>query len=166
MAERTTIVGVDFSGDANRNATGYTKGKLLNGNLSIECCERLSGNRESAHEKLVEMLLKIASESSEAVVAIDVPFSVPQVFAIELAQEAKKNPPCTMPDVWEILSGMDENRINELRYAFVGRQDELMRARGHIFRGSVLTSSRWPPSEHVADDVPRHEVAAQAVDIR
>ena len=142
MAEQT-IVGVDFSGRKKRNTTAVTVAVLRGEVLEIKPYQSLPKTLPETHDKLIQSM---EAMPPDAVVALDFPFSVPQAFATELAQKQKKNLPCTMPDVWKIVSGMDCDSFNKLRGSFVERHGDLLR-RGDVNVGGAFSPLReYPPS--------------------
>lgn len=137
MGRATTIVGVDYSGAATRNATGYTRGTLLGRNLTIETCERLGGTRQNAHRRLEERLLNLVPEAREAAVAMDFPFSVPRAFADALTDAEGEERATTMCDLWVIVTRerFGFERFLELRNDFVAQRGEILRRGDAAFAG-------------------------------
>lgn len=118
---KTTIIGVDFSGAEKSNSTWVTKGILDGDCLQIKRCWHPSGKREEAHDSLKNLLLKLPSD---AVAAMDFPFSVPQSFAKELANGATE-----MCDVWKAVAA------GNMQYpTFQKRRDEFVKCYGEIMR--------------------------------
>ncbi len=106
------IVGVDFSGARENNATWVCAADLDLGSngLTVNDCYRPSRQREEAHRKLAEMLGELPAGS---VAALDFPFSVPEPFARLWAPNAT-----AMPDLWRAAAQMDYPEFEELRDKF------------------------------------------------
>ena len=134
MAERT-IIGVDFSGAEDDNATWVTDATLTlpNGILTVQDCYRPGKQlrtkltRDVAHQALERLLRELPPG---AVAALDFPFSVPLRFAQELVEN-----PATMPDVWRAAARMNYREFDERRRNFVDENGELMRRGDGHFGG-------------------------------
>ena len=127
MAERT-IVGVDFSGagkDTDVGNTWITTGfietedtdELKRGMAILQLCEPVS------REKLAE---KLKALPSDAVAALDFPFSVPVAFAEYLG-----HPGGEMPALWQAVAVMEPNE-------FLARRDKFVEGRGELLRAGDL----------------------------
>lgn len=127
MASRK-IIGVDFSG-SDSDVPWITVATLNAGHLTLRCCEPISRN------KLTKRLLDLCKDAnlSDAVVAMDFPFSVPDDFAksgfgltdkdkLERFGFPDKNIPdlseAQMPERWEFISRLDglPTYIKEIRH--------------------------------------------------
>ena len=135
MAERT-IVGVDFSGageDTDVGKTWMTEGvietgetdELKRGMTFLESCKSVS--REDLAEKLTAL-------PSDAVVALDFPFSVPMAFAEHLGRIGSE-----MPELWRSVAPM---KFDEFRDAAAGFTD--------LLRSGDLHCSNAKPSLKMA----------------
>lgn len=127
----TKIIGVDFSGAETNNSTWITQA-ILDGNcLLVSRCWRPHRQRGGAHQRLENLLLNLPSS---AVAAMDFPFSVPQLFARKLANDA-----ATMTDVWCAVAAenMRYPKFGELRDQFVKRHGETMRRGDRYFGGPI-----------------------------
>ena len=124
MAERT-IVGVDFSGageDSNVGNTWVAKGILETegsfeserGSLILLSCKPVS------REELTQLLKSLPSD---AVAALDFPFSVPVAFSALLG-----HPNGEMPSLWQSVADMPPEEFIARRDDFVQVNDELLRA--------------------------------------
>lgn len=142
MVERK-IIGVDFSGRKTGNTTEYTMAVLRGDVLELKPYQPLPKTLPATHNELIN---RMEALPPDAVVALDFPFSVPQAFAIELAKEQKKNLPCTMPDVWKIVYGMDYDSFSKSRGSFVERHGELLRHGDVNFGGAFSPLREYPPS--------------------
>ena len=139
MAE-TTIVGVDFSGAADRNATWVTKATLQNDTLIVNSCYRPSLARDKALQALEKLLRELLPC---AVAALDFPFSVPQKFAEKLVPN-----PSTMPDVWRAVANIkDYSQFDKLRRCFVEHNGAMMR------RGDAHFGGPFSPLKAVNPDM-------------
>ena len=145
LAERTPIVGVDYSGAANNNATGYTRGSLLGNTLTIQHCERLGGGRQIAHRRLEGWLMQLVEEAIPAFVAMDFPFSLPQRFGDALTDAEGVPPAADMSGLWALIAreGFTFNRFQELRDEFVIHHGELIR------RGDARVGGPFSPLHDV-----------------
>ena len=128
MAEQT-IVGVDFSGgDETRQAnTWITEGQFESSQLRITGCPRPIKRKD-----LTELLLEY--RSSDTVVAMDFPFSVPWDFAKYWKPNVNK-----MPELWYAASEMNfcnfDTRCNDY-------SDQMPKGRKHPLRIGDLYSSK------------------------
>ena len=130
MAERM-VLGVDFSGGETDNSTQVTQGVLRGSDLELKPRVSLPKRLPATHDKLKEL---IRSLPSDAVVALDFPFSVPRTFADALTDAQKKDKALQMSDLWAIVAEeeMNYNCFEELRDSFVKRHGEAMR-RGDVY---------------------------------
>ena len=135
MAERT-IVGVDFSGageDTDVGKTWMTEGvieteetdELKRGMTILESCHPVS--RQELTEKLQAL-------PSDAVVALDFPFSVPIAFAEYLGHHGSE-----MPELWQSIAPM---KFDEFKDAAAGFTD--------LLRSGDLHCSNAKPSLKMA----------------
>ena len=122
MAERK-IVGVDFSGAQSDNKTWITVGFLdtegsfdsEKGSLLLLSCKSVP--RADLTEQLKEL-------PSDAVAALDFPFSVPIAFSTFLGR-----PDSEMPDMWQAATAMGWEKFIAQRDKFVKSENgELLRA--------------------------------------
>ena len=132
-----TIVGVDFSGAKTNNTTQVTMAVLRGTILELKKCDPLPKSLPSTHDELRNRISRLPCN---AVVAMDFPFSVPRLFAEELARKEEANPPSTMPDLWRLVAepGMEFSRFKELAMSFVKRHGEVMR-RGDVNFGGPFS---------------------------
>ena len=93
MTERK-VIGVDFSGAENTNATWVTAAVLRDGALVLEPCVHMPRQREAAHNTIAERLRTLPND---AVAALDFPFGVPKAFIEEVFCPGATQ----MPDVWK-----------------------------------------------------------------
>lgn len=124
----TTIIGVDFSG-AEPNYSAVTEAILERGCLAIESCYCLPKKRADAHTQLENLLQKLPNGAG---VAMDFPFSVPQVFADELITSVS-----SMPDVWAAVTDMKYATFLDRRNKFVKDHGEMTRRGDAYFRGPI-----------------------------
>ena len=129
MAERT-IVGVDFSGAGKDTEVGNTwittgfietedTNELKRGMAILDSCKPVS------REKLTE---KLKSLPSDAVAALDFPFSVPIAFA-----EYMGHPGSEMPTLWQAVAEMEGGRDE-----FIARRDRFVEENGELLRAGDL----------------------------
>lgn len=100
------IIGVDFSGaqDQKKSATWLAQGRLEGGVLTLETCHPIIRDDLTAWLKSLD---------KPAVVGMDFPFSVPEVFARCWRPSARK-----MPDLWAAAAGTDWPDFRALRDHF------------------------------------------------
>ncbi len=112
MSSDRVILGVDFSGAKSDTATWVARGRLCDGRLELESC------RPMTRSELAELL---AASPSDAVAALDFPFSVPQQFA------AAWRPAAAMPELWQAAASIQFSEFLALRDCFVSKEGELLR---------------------------------------
>ena len=134
MAERT-IVGVDFSGREKRNTTEVTMAVLRGDVLELKPYQALPKTLPATHIRLIERLKTLPAD---AVVALDFPFSVPWLFARELASINRENIPSKMPDLWSTTAQMCREEFDNLRISFIERHGELHR-QGDLYLDGPLS---------------------------
>jgi hypothetical protein len=155
MAERT-IVGVDFSGRANRNTTEVTTAMLRGDVLEVQPYRPLPRTLPATHNTLIAVLTQL---QPDAVVALDFPFSVPWAFARELASNQLTSIPTKMLELWAIANDIHYRDFEHLLISFVERRGELhrqgdlyvdgplsplnLRMRLMTFRGMELLYQLW-----------------------
>lgn len=139
MAART-VVGVDFSGAKERNTTQFTMGVLNGAVLELKPYESLPKKLPATHNKLLEVIKGL---SSNDVVALDFPFSVPKKFAEELSPNAT-----TMDSVWRtVAEDIKEYHVfKKLRDRFVERYREMARRGDSNFGGPISPLKTGGPS--------------------
>ena len=118
MADRTNILGVDFSGAKADKNTWVTQGTLHDGVLEIESC------RPTPRAELAALL---GSAPKNTIAALDFPFSVPRQFANHWLPEAE-----SMPQLWQAAAGMEFQDFMALRDEFVADHGEPYR-RGDLY---------------------------------
>ena len=127
------IFGVDFSGARADRNTWLTQGMLRNdGSLVLEECRRVK------RRELEDLL---SNTQGPAVVALDFPFSVPEVFARRLAPGAK-----TMRDVWQAVSKMKYDEFQNQCKEFVAHNGEPKRMADLLYRGSFSPLHKVNPN--------------------
>ena len=124
MTERT-IVGVDFSGAKEDGKTWITQGFLdSEGSLDMEKGALILLSCKSvSREELTELLKELPSD---AVAALDFPFSVPVSFS-----EFLGHPNSKMPALWQAVTTMG-------REEFIARRDEFVQENGEPLRAGDL----------------------------
>jgi hypothetical protein len=118
VADRTNILGVDFSGAKADKNTWVTQGTLHDGVLEIESC------RPTPRAELAALL---GSAPKNTIAALDFPFSVPRQFANHWLPEAE-----SMPQLWQAAAGMEFQDFMALRDEFVADHGEPYR-RGDLY---------------------------------
>ncbi len=113
MTEETSILGVDFSGAKADKNTWVTQGILTGGALTISSCE------STPRAELVDLLAALPSGS---VAALDLPLSVPRLFAGCWLPEA-----VSMLQHWEAAAAMGIPEFMVLRDNFVAEHGEPLR---------------------------------------
>ena len=119
MSGEITILGVDYSGAKADKNTWVTQGVLRGGVLTLKSCE------PTPRAELAKLL---ASLPSDAVAALDFPFSVPKEFAGCWLPEAQ-----TMPELWQAAAAMEFQEFLSLRDEFVAQHGEPFRRGDRYF---------------------------------
>lgn len=125
----TKIIGVDFSGakDEHRSAKTW----VAQGRLDDAGVLRLDSVQPMLRADLRDLLVKV---EPPAVAAMDFPFSVPQLFAKKLANDAT-----TMCGVWNAVAEgkMQYCQFKKLRNTFVKSSGEMKRRGDGYFGGPI-----------------------------
>ncbi len=121
MASHIPVLGVDFSGARADKNTWVTQGVLDGGVLTLEYCE------PTPRARLADVL---ACLPSDAVAALDFPFSVPTVFAEWWLPGASAA--LDMPQLWAAAAAMEFDEFVSLRDDFVAEHGEPLR-RGDLY---------------------------------
>ena len=120
----TTIIGVDFSGARSDSNTWIARGQLDGGGALC-----LGNVQRIRRDELGDLLLQIPTP---AIAALDFPFGVPRRFAEHLGVVS---PYPTMPDIWDVVTGM---RIDD----FIGQRNQFVAEHGEPKRVGDLKYHR------------------------
>ena len=115
------IIGVDFSGARGDKNTWIAEGILQGEWLTLHRCYAIK--RDDLAQKLREL-------PSDAVAALDFPFSVPADFADFWSPQSHD-----MPDLWRAASQMDLDGFIACRNAFVAEHGETKRVCDKLYPG-------------------------------
>lgn len=107
------ILGVDFSGAKSDSSTWMAEGFLDGHELTLCGCQPVTR---------AELTERLAGAASNAIAALDFPFSVPLSFARYWMPHAK-----SMTELWKAASSMELARFIEMRDAFVQFHGETKR---------------------------------------
>ena len=129
----TAIIGVDFSGAARDRDTWFAQGNLDDGNLLLERVQPIR------REDLYWLMLEIPVP---AVVAMDVPFGLPEEFLPHIAIGADFQ---TIAEIWPVLAYTEFQDLKNIAAEFVVNYREPRRVVDRLYPECKSTLHRVRP---------------------